>query len=195
MKAFRDYLGKQVLFFDGGTGSVLQSQGLKPGELPENWNIEHPEKIVQLGYGYYLAGSNIINSNSFGAFSTKFTGTDGKYSVEQVIDAALQNAYKARELIQEKDREAGAPDTPRFVAFDIGSCGKLLKPLGDLEFEDAVTLFKTSFEAGIKHDSDLILIETVNDIYEAKAAVIAAKEAMEAAGKDIPIELSLRLLR
>ena len=92
MKAFREYLGKQVLFFDGGTGSVLQSQGLKPGELPENWNIEHPEKIVQLGYGYYLAGSNIINSNSFGAFSTKFTGTDGKYSVEQVIDAALQNS-------------------------------------------------------------------------------------------------------
>lgn len=191
MKAFREYLGKQVLFFDGGTGSVLQSQGLKPGELPENWNIEHPEKIVQLGYGYYLAGSNIINSNSFGAFSTKFTGTDGKYSVEQVIDAALQNAYKARELIQEKDREAGAPDTPRFVAFDIGSCGKLLKPLGDLEFEDAVTLFKTSFEAGIKHDPDLILIETVNDIYEAKAAVIAAKEAMETAGKDIPIVASM----
>ena len=191
MKAFREYLGKQVLFFDGGTGSVLQSQGLKPGELPENWNIEHPEKIVQLGYGYYLAGSNIINSNSFGAFSTKFTGTDGKYSVEQVIDAALQNAYKARELIQEKDRESGNPETPRFVAFDIGSCGKLLKPLGDLEFEDAVTLFKTSFEAGIKHDPDLILIETVNDIYEAKAAVIAAKEAMEAAGKDIPIVASM----
>ena len=149
MKTFREYLGKQVLFFDGGTGSVLQSQGLKPGELPENWNIEHPDKIIQLGYGYFLAGSNIINSNSFGAFSTKFTGTDGKYSVEQVIDAALQNAYKARELIQEKDRESGNPETPRFVAFDIGSCGKLLKPLGDLEFEAAVTLFKTSFEAGI----------------------------------------------
>ena len=191
MKAFRDYLGKQILFFDGGTGSVLQSQGLKPGELPENWNIEHPEKIVQLGYGYFLAGSNIINSNSFGAFSTKFTGTDGKYSVEQVIDAALQNAYKARELIQEKDRTDGKPDTPRFVAFDIGSCGKLLKPLGDLEFEDAVSLFKTSFEAGIKHDPDLILIETVNDLYEAKAAVIAAKEAMETAGKNIPIVASM----
>ena len=191
MKAFRDYLGKQILFFDGGTGSVLQSQGLKPGELPENWNIEHPDKIVQLGYGYFLAGSNIINSNSFGAFSTKFTGTDGRYSVQQVIDAALQNAYKARELIKEKDKETGKGDTPRFVAFDIGSCGKLLKPLGDLEFEDAVTLFKTSFEAGIKHDPDLILIETVNDLYEAKAAVIAAKEAMEAAGKDIPIVASM----
>lgn len=191
MKAFRDYLGKQILFFDGGTGSVLQAQGLKSGELPENWNIEQSEKIVQLGYGYYLAGSNIINSNSFGAFSTKFTGTDGKYSVEQVIDAALENAKKARSLIQEKDRENGKPDTPRFIAFDIGSCGKLLKPLGDLEFEDAVSLFKTSFVAGIKHDPDLILIETVNDLYEAKAAVIAAKEAMEGAGKDIPIVASM----
>ena len=191
MKTFRDYLGKQILFFDGGTGSVLQAQGLKPGELPENWNVEQPEKIVQLGYGYFLAGSNIINSNSFGAFSTKFTGTDGRYSVQQVIDAALQNAFKARQLIQEKDRESGAEDTPRFVAFDIGSCGKLLKPLGDLDFEDAVTLFKTSFEAGIKHNPDLILIETMNDLYEAKAAVIAAKEAMEAAGKDIPIVASM----
>ena len=191
MKTFRDYLGKQILFFDGGTGSVLQAQGLKPGELPENWNVEQPEKIVQLGYGYFLAGSNIINSNSFGAFSTKFTGADGRYSVQQVIDAALQNAFKARQLIQEKDRESGAEDTPRFVAFDIGSCGKLLKPLGDLDFEDAVTLFKTSFEAGIKHNPDLILIETMNDLYEAKAAVIAAKEAMEAAGKDIPIVASM----
>ena len=191
MKTFRDYLGKQILFFDGGTGSVLQSQGLKPGELPENWNIEQPEKIVQLGYGYFLAGSNIINTNSFGAFETKFTGTDGKYSVQQVVDAAVKNAYKARELIQQKDKADGKPDTPRFVAFDIGSCGKLLKPLGDLEFEDAVSLFKKTFECGIKQDPDLILIETMNDLYEAKAAVIAAKEAMQAAGKDIPIVASM----
>ena len=191
MKNFREYLGKQILFFDGGTGSVLQAQGLKPGELPENWNIEQPEKIVQLGYGYFLAGSNIINTNSFGAFETKFTGTDGKYSVEQVIDAAVKNAYKARELIQEKDKADGKPDTPRFVAFDIGSCGKLLKPLGDLEFEDAVSLFRKTFECGIKHDPDLILIETMNDLYEAKAAVIAAKEAMQDAGKDIPIVASM----
>ncbi len=191
MKTFRDYLGKQILFFDGGTGSVLQAQGLKPGELPENWNIEQPEKIVQLGYGYFLAGSNIINTNSFGAFETKFTGTDGKYSVQQVVDAAVKNAYKARELIRQKDEAEGVPDTPRFVAFDIGSCGKLLKPLGDLEFEDAVSLFKKTFECGIKHNPDLILIETMNDLYEAKAAVIAAKEAMEAAGKDIPIVASM----
>ena len=191
MKAFRECLGKQILFFDGGTGSVLQAQGLKPGELPENWNIEQPQKIVQLGYGYYLAGSNIINTNSFGAFSTKFTGADGKYSLDQVITAAIKNAKEARRLIQEKDVQEGRPDTPRFIAFDIGSCGKLLKPLGDLEFEDAVSLFKQTFECGIKHNPDLILIETMNDLYEAKAAIIAAKEVMEEQGKDIPIVASM----
>lgn len=191
MKTFRECLGNQILFFDGGTGSVLQAQGLKPGELPENWNIEQEEKIVQLGYGYYLAGSNIINTNTFGAFETKFTGKDGKYSVGQVIDAAFKNAEKARRLIQEKDAEDGREQIPRFIAFDIGSCGKLLKPLGDLEFEDCISLFKKTFEAGIKNNPDLILIETMNDLYEAKAAIIAAKEVMEEAGKDIPIVASM----
>ena len=116
MSNFRDYLGKQVLFFDGGTGSVLQAQGLKPGELPENWNIEQAEKIVQLGYGYYLAGSNIINTNTFGAFESKFTGTDGKHSLENIINAAFENARKARSMIQEKDAQEGRAGTPRFIA-------------------------------------------------------------------------------
>lgn len=190
MEKFSEYLGKQILFFDGGTGSVLQAQGLKPGELPENWNIEQPEKIVQLGYGYYLAGSNIINTNTFGAFETKFTGTDGKYSLEQIINAAFKNAEKARRLIIEKD-EAGKKSTPRFIAFDIGSCGKLLKPLGDLEFEDAVLLFKKSFLIALKNNPDLILIETMNDLYEAKSAIIAAKEAMEETGYEIPVIASM----
>ncbi|MBP5359609.1 MAG: homocysteine S-methyltransferase family protein [Treponema sp.] len=191
MKTVRECLGNQILFFDGGTGSVLQAQGLLPGELPENWNIEQPKKIVQLGYGYYLAGSNIINTNTFGAFTTKFTGQDGKYSTQQVIDAAFKNAQEARRLIIEKDAEDGRGDVPRFIAFDIGSCGKLLKPLGDLEFEDAVLLFRHTFECGISNNPDLILIETMNDLYEAKAAIIAAKEVMEEQGKDIPIVASM----
>ena len=74
MRDIKKYLGKQVLFFDGGTGSVLQGWGLAPGELPENWNIEHKDKIVELNYSYYKAGSNIVNTNTFGAFETKFTG-------------------------------------------------------------------------------------------------------------------------
>lgn len=185
MKNVRDYLGKQILFLDGGTGSVLQSRGLRPGELPENWNIEKPEEIVQLHYSYFLAGSNIVLSNTFGAFSTKFTG-DKTYPLEQVINAALDNAFKAREMILEKDKESGISE-PRFVAFDLSSCGKLLAPLGDLDFEDAVSLFKTSFLIGLKKNPDLIYIETINDLYEAKAAVIAAKEAREELNLDIPI--------
>ena len=185
MSLVRDYLGKQILFLDGGTGSVLQSRGLRPGELPENWNIEKPEEIVQLHYSYFLAGSNIVLSNTFGAFSTKFTG-DKTYPLEQVINTALDNAFKAREMILEKDKESGI-SVPRFVAFDLSSCGKLLAPLGDLDFEDAVSLFKTSFLIGLKKNPDLIYIETINDLYEAKAAVIAAKEAREELNLDTPI--------
>ena len=189
MSSIRDYLGKQILFFDGGTGSVLQARGLNPGELPENWNIEKPDEIVNLHYSYYLSGANIIKSNTFGAFKTKFTGDDtgsSPYSLEKIISAALKNANEARRLILEKDKECGR-EVPRFIAFDIGSCGKLLKPLGDLEFEDAVLLFKSSFEIALKNEIDLILIETINDIYEAKAAVLAAKETIEKTGKDIPV--------
>lgn len=185
MSLVRDYLGKQILFLDGGTGSVLQSRGLRPGELPENWNIEKPEEIVQLHYSYFLAGSNIVLSNTFGAFSTKFTG-DKTYPLEQVINAALDNAFKAREMILEKDKESGI-SVPRFVAFDLSSCGKLLAPLGDLDFENAVSLFKTSFLIALKKNPDLIYIETINDLYEAKAAVIAAKEAREELNLDTPI--------
>ena len=72
MKTFTEILGKEILFFDGGTGSLLQAQGLKPGELPETWNILHPEKIVDIHYNYYLAGANIIKTNTFGANPLKF---------------------------------------------------------------------------------------------------------------------------
>lgn len=196
MKTLSECLGNQILFFDGGTGSVLQAQGLRPGELPENWNIEHPEKIVDLEYGYYLAGSNIINTNTFGAFITKFDGENGRYPLEKIIAAAFENADKARRMIFEKENEIQNESSeknpvPRFIAFDMGSCGKLLKPLGDLEFEDAVTLFKTSFDIALRHKPDLILIETMNDLYEAKAAIIAAKEAMEEADFTIPIIASM----
>ena len=196
MKSFSECLGNQILFFDGGTGSVLQAQGLKPGELPENWNIEHPEKIVELEYGYFLAGSNIINTNTFGAFITKFDGANGRYPLEKIIAAAFENANKARRMIFEKESEIQNESSeknpaPRFIAFDIGSCGKLLKPLGDLEFEDAVKLFKTSFDIALRHKPDLILIETMNDLYEAKAAIIAAKESMEEADFTIPIIASM----
>jgi len=188
MRDIREYLGKQVLVFDGGTGSVLQAQGLQPGELPENWNIEHKDKIIDLNYSYYKNGSNIVNTNTFGAFETKFTGIKS-YTVEQIISAAVENAVAARDKIEaEKDNPYSSQ--PHFIALDLGSCGKLLEPLGDLSFEGCVSLFKKSIKVGLKYPIDLVLIETINDVHEAKAAVIAAKEAMEESGVDLPVFVS-----
>lgn len=180
MRDIKKYLGKQILFCDGGTGSVLQGMGLQPGELPENWNIEHSENIVELNYSYFKSGSNIVNTNTFGAFATKFSGIQS-YTLQQIIEAAVKNANDARDKIEKENSE------PHFIAFDIGSCGKLLKPLGDLSFDDAVLLFKKSFDIALKQNIDLILIETMNDVYEAKAAVLAAKESMEENGIELPI--------
>ena len=135
MKKLADVLGKEILYFDGGTGTVLQAKGLKPGELPETWNYKYPERIVDLNYGYYKAGSNIVNTNTFGAFITKFP-----LDLEKIIESAIENANKAREKVR-AERE----DDNLFIAFDIGPTGKLLKPMGDLDFEDCVHLYKKTF--------------------------------------------------
>ena len=172
MKKLGDLLGKELLFFDGGTGTVLQGMGLKPGELPETWNIKHPDRIVQLHYNYFAAGSNIVNTNTFGAFITKFP-----LELERLIAAAIDNANAARDKILSEN-----PDGNYFIAFDIGSCGKLLKPMGDLDFEDCVKLFKKTFRAAFDKKIDCVMIETMNDGYESKAAVLAAKETMEELG-------------
>ena len=183
MKKLGDLLGKELLFFDGGTGTVLQGMGLKPGELPETWNIKHPDRIVQLHYNYFAAGSNIVNTNTFGAFITKFP-----LELERLIAAAIDNANAARDKILLEN-----PDGNYFIAFDIGSCGKLLKPMGDLDFEDCVKLFKKTFRAAFDKKIDCVIIETMNDGYESKAAVLAAKETMEELGiaeGDLPIIVS-----
>jgi 5-methyltetrahydrofolate--homocysteine methyltransferase len=199
-------LGKQFLFFDGGTGSVLQLQGLRPGELPELWNITHPDRIVDLHSSYYRAGANIIKTNTFGAFSFKFPVEDHNLllngaaarvitaprSLETVVTSAVANAQKARLRVETEILSADKTDElrlshcisegplpagrPHYIAFDIGPCGHLLKPLGDLDFEDAVDLFKQTFRIGLPCGVDAVLIETMNDSYEAKAAVLAAKE-------------------
>ncbi|MBQ3982071.1 MAG: homocysteine S-methyltransferase family protein, partial [Treponema sp.] len=183
MKKLCDLLGKELLFFDGGTGTVLQGMGLKPGELPETWNEKYPDRIVQLHYNYFAAGSNIVNTNTFGAFITKFP-----LELERLIAAAIDNANAARDKILAEN-----PDGNYFIAFDIGSCGKLLKPMGDLDFEDCVKLFKKTFKAAFDKKIDCVMIETMNDGYESKAAVLAAKETMEELGiasQDLPIIVS-----
>nr|MCR4626482.1 homocysteine S-methyltransferase family protein [Treponema sp.] len=183
-----NFIGKTPLFFDGGTGTILQSKGLKPGELPETWNIKHPDIITQLHYDYYVAGANIIKSNTFGAFITKYPT-----NINKIISAALVNANNARRQAAKKIKTETGNSPALFIAFDISSTGKLLKPMGDLDFEDCISLYKKTFRTAFKcaqeksQSFDCILIETMNDGYETKAAVIAAKEIMEEAKISYPI--------
>lgn len=184
MKKLNDVLGKQFLFLDGGTGTVLQALGLKPGEFPERWNVEHPENIVSLHYNYFASGSNIVCTNTFGAYEGKFTTEE----LESIIPAAIKNANKAKKEFLKTLSAEEAENHPCFVALDMGPCGKLLKPMGDLDFEDAVTLFKKTARIGLTCKGvDLVVIETMNDVYESKAAVIAVKEAMAELGKKLPV--------
>ena len=150
-------------YFDGGTGTVLQKKGLKAGELPEEWNLTHREEIIDLHLSYINAGSNIINTNTFGANILKFP----KAPLEEIINAAIENALEAK-------RRSGREDV--WIALDIGPSGKLLKPYGTLDFEDAVSVFAETVKIGAAKGVDIINIETMTDSYETKAAVLAAKE-------------------
>ena len=148
-----------LVFFDGGTGTMLQEAGLAPGELPERWNLTHPEVIQNLHRAYLAAGCNIIKTNTFGANRLKLGD-----ELAQIVLAGIQHA------------KAAITKTGQYVALDIGPLGKMLKPLGDLDFEDAVHVFAEVVCLGVQGGVDLILIETMNDAYETKAAVLAAKE-------------------
>lgn len=162
-KNIMDRIGREWLFFDGGTGSILQEKGLQPGELPETWNLLHPDRILDLHRGYLEAGADIYNTNTFGANRLKFP----EY-LDEIVTAAVKLAKEAR-------TQAGR-DEDAYVALDIGPTGKLLAPMGDLSFDDAVDIFGEVVRIGAREGADLVLIETMNDSYEAKAAVLAAKE-------------------
>ena len=164
-------LSRRRLFFDGSTGTMLQAAGLPPGHLPELWNLERPDAIVALHAAYLRAGANILTTNTFGANSLKFPvdATADRPSLATIVHAAVRNA---RAAIVQEHREDSA-----FVALDIGPSGKLLAPLGDLAFEDAVALFAAVAGLAASAGADLILLETFNDAYETKAAVLAAREA------------------
>ncbi len=159
----RDEFGKRILFFDGGMGSLLQERGLKPGELPERWNLDNPQPVVDIHRAYAEAGADIILANTFGANRFKFD------NAEEIIGAGIANARKG----------IGLSGRSAYVALDIGPTGKLLKPMGTLDFEEAVEVFAEIVRAGVKAGADLILIETMSDTYELKAAVLAAKENSE----------------
>ena len=167
-KNLRERLGKEWLFCDGGMGTFLQARGLKGGELPERWNLTHPDIILELFESYLKAGADIFNTNSFGLNSLKYPG-----EVAEIMRASVELAKQAR-------INTGREDA--YIAIDIGPTGKLLEPMGDLSFDRAVELFAETIKAGAEAGGDLVLIETMSDSYEAKAAVLAAKE-----NSDLPV--------
>ncbi len=160
---FKELLGRQMLFFDGATGTQLQARGLKPGELPESWNFTHPEIVEEVHSGYLDSGSNIVKSNTFGANPLKLAGSG--LDCRATIEAAVAIAKRA----------CGGREN-KFVALNLGPTGKLLAPYGDLPFEKAVAAYGEMVRYGAAAGADLILIETMSDTYEIKAAVLAAKE-------------------
>lgn len=162
--SFISELKSRRLFFDGAMGTMLFNAGLPQGELPEAWNIDHPEVVQNIHKQYIDAGCDIIKSNTFGANSMKFANPP--YTVDNIFAAAINNIRNA----------ANGANHKVFAAADIGPLGKLLKPLGELDFEDAYQYFKQMCVAGEKAGADLILFETFSDTYELKAAILAAKE-------------------
>ncbi len=167
---FLEKFGNSIMFFDGAMGTMLQKNGLKAGELPENMNIASPETLLKIHKMYVDAGCNVISANTFGANSLKFD------NVSEIIEKGVALAKKSIENAKQDC----------YVALDIGPLGKLLKPYGDLEFDTAYDLFKEQVVAGTKAGADLILIETMGDLYEIKCAVLAAKE-----NSDLPVLVSM----
>lgn len=168
-----EYMKDHILYLDGGMGTLLQEAGLEPGELPERWNITHPEIVQQFNRAYFDAGSNVVNTNTFGANGLKF----GDEELAAIIKAAVANARAAR--------AASTGKQEKFIALDVGPCGKLLRPYGDLDFEEAVKLFSRVISLGAAEGVDLVMIETMNDSYETKAALLSARESC-----DLPVFVS-----
>ena len=166
-------LGGKLCYFDGAMGTILQEKGLQPGELPELWGISHREEIVAIHRAYLEAGADFLKANTFGANRFKLEGSG--HTVEEVVTAGIENALQA------------AKTCGRGTVFlDIGPTGKLLRPLGDLDFEDAVSAFGEMIRVGTMAGAEAILIETMTDIYEAKAALLAAKE-----NSDLPVFITM----
>lgn len=163
------------LYFDGGMGSMLQAAGLPEGLLPDVWSVENPEAVREVHRAYLQAGCRLISTNTFGSTAPKLAPYG--LTPAQVMAAAVENVRAAM---------AAEGVSDGYVCADIGPTGRLLKPYGDLDFEDAVALFAGPIRAAEAAGADCILIETVSDLYEMKAAVVAAKE-----NSSLPIFASL----
>ncbi len=151
---------EKFLMFDGAMGTMLQKEGLKGGELPESYNILYPEIIYKIHKEYIDAGADIITTNTFGANRLKLK--DSEYSISQIISEGVKIAKKAAD--------------DKFVALDIGPTGQMMEPIGNLTFDEAYEIFKEQIIAGEAAGVDIVLIETFIDLYESRAAILAAKE-------------------
>ena len=152
-------LKSKRIYFDGGLGTMLQAMGLEVGEQPAQWNIDHPDRIKSIHKAYLDAGSDIICTNTFGVNSLKF---------DNAAEYAKAAVGCAKEAVKEYEN--------KYIAYDIGPTGRLIKPMGNMEFEEAVDIFRECTEYAVNFGADLIIIETMNDSYETKAALLAAKE-------------------
>ncbi len=157
---FRNALNKRLIVFDGAMGTMIQRHGLKPGQLPETFNMLYPEVIEGIHREYIDAGADVVTTNTFGANEYKLK--DSGYTVEQVVTRAVELARRA----------AG----DRWVALDMGPTGQLMEPMGSLSFDSAYQMYARQVMAGAQAGADLVLIETIGDLYEAKAAILAARE-------------------
>ena len=156
----RELLKSDYIILDGAMGTMLQGKGMEMGTIPETLNITKPEWIVDIHSQYIAAGSMVVYANTFGA--NRYKMAESGYTVQELIGAAIENAKKACEGTECK------------VALDLGPIGQLLEPTGSLTFEEAYDMFKEEFLAA--KGADLIVIETMTDLLETKAAVLAAKE-------------------
>ena len=166
---FRQKLQSGIVVLDGGMGTLLQAEGLPLGALPEEWNLTRPQTIERIHAAYIAAGADVIYANTFGANSLKFGDR-----TEEVVKAGVACAKRA------------AAGTDASVALDIGSLGVMLAPLGPLSFEDAVGIFARTVRAGVEAGADLVAFETMNDVFELKAAIVAARETC-----DLPVLATL----
>ena len=170
---FKTWLAaREFRFLDGAMGTLIQKSGVSYEHNPESLNLTHPDLIASFHKAYIEAGSDIVYANTFGANSYKLEGSG--LSTGEVIRAAIRNAKTAAE------------GTDALVALDVGPIGQLLEPAGALSFEEAYDLFAEEMDAA--EDADLVVIETMTDLYEAKAAVLAARE--HAPGKPILVTMT-----
>ena len=162
----KQYLDSRILLLDGGTGTLLQARGLKSGESPERWNVERREEMVAIHRAYYEAGADLVLANTFGANRLKLRNCP--YSVEEVVTAAVDNLCAARD-------QAGRG----WLGLDVGPTGRLMAPMGELDFDQAVDAFSQVIRAGVRAGVDAVVIETMTDLHELKAAVLAARECCD----------------